>query len=98
MKFLTIIGNAIWAKIEPQLLDSLNQIRSEVTETIKAEIREHMPAIIEAVVKAVAQSAGQIAVTGVDKVTDMIPGDLDDKIIDPIVKNVLGDVLKRFGL
>ncbi|MCV7210518.1 hypothetical protein H7J75_17795 [Mycolicibacterium canariasense] len=75
-----------------------DELLTEVTDTIKKEIREHLPAIIEAVVKAVAETSAHLATDGVDKLTDVIPGDLDDKVIDPIVTNVLGSILNRFGL
>lgn len=61
---------------------------------IEAKLDEWLPIIVKAVVVAVAQAAGQVTVDTIDKVTDIIPGELDDEIVDPIVANAL-EFLKR---
>lgn len=101
MGFLTTIGTAIAAELKPTLVAKANELIASVTETIKAEaqqqIREHMPAIIDALVKAAATGGAAAVTSGADKVTDMIPGDLDDKILDPLVSGIAADFLKNLG-
>jgi hypothetical protein len=51
---------------------------------------------VKTIVASIAQSAGQFVVNTEDKITDIIPGDIDDKILDPIVTNTLdrlGDLI-----
>lgn len=85
-----------WLKqVGQQLLDRLEPILVEaVTKSVRAEINEQTPRIIRAVVAAVAETAGQLSVDTVDKVTDIIPGDLDDQVFDSLV----GSVLDRLGI
>ena len=65
-----------------------------VASSVEKEIRARIPEIIRAVVAAVAETAGQLSVDTVDKVTDIIPGDLDDQVFDSLV----GSVLDRLGI
>ena len=98
MGFLQSIGDAIAAYLKPILEAKAEELINEATEAVKKEIREHMPAIIEAVVKAVATTGAHLATEGLDKITDAIPGQFDDKVVDDIVTPILGDILNRFGL
>lgn len=59
---------------------------------IMAEIKSWLPIIIKAVAVAMARSAGQVVVNTTDKVTDIIPGHVDDSIIDPIVRDTMGAI------
>lgn len=75
-----------------------------ITNAIRAEIRAQfaywMPQVISAVVEAVAATGARAVSDGVDKATDLIPGTLDDQLIDPIAEQVptwVGGVLKRIG-
>lgn len=102
MGFLATIGNAIAEQLRPTLIEKANELIADVKETLKTEaqqqIREHMPAIIAALVKAAATGGANAVTGGVDKATDLIPGTLDDRLIDPIVEGIAGDFLKRLGL
>jgi hypothetical protein len=63
---------------------------------IKDELTTWIPVFVKTIVASVAQSAGQFVVNTEDKITDIIPGDVDDKILDPIVTNTLdrlGDLI-----
>lgn len=97
MGFLTTIGNAIGETLKPILVEKADELLTEVTNVIKAEIREHIPVIIEAVVKAVATTGIELAANAGDKVTDLIPGHLDDQFIDPIVGNLVAEFRRRLG-
>lgn len=61
-----------------------------LADAIKTEVQKQIPVIIHAVITAVAESAGQLTVDSLHKVTDVIPGYLDDDIVNNIVTNVLG--------
>lgn len=63
---------------------------------VESAINQWMPEVVRAVVVAVANGAGQVVVDTTDKVTDIIPGTIDDDLIDPIVRNTL-DWLQRLG-
>jgi hypothetical protein len=57
--------------------------------TIETEIKKYIPTMVQATVSAVTETITTAAVHGVDKITDVIPGQLDDRFIDPIVASVL---------
>jgi hypothetical protein len=100
MSFWTTIGDAIAAQLMPvveekgkQLLTTAEtkaeELLGRVIDTVQAEIEKRIPALTAALVTAVTQAAGNAIVRGEDKVTDMIPGTLDDAVLDPIVKNAM---------
>lgn len=97
MGFLQTIGDSIAAYLKPILEAKATELIDAATEAIKVEIRAHVPVIIEAVVKAVAATGANLAQDGVDKVTDLIPGQLDDQFIEPIVDNLVNEFKKRLG-
>jgi len=70
--------------------DAIEAMLPKIIATISDSIETWMPQIIKAVVTAVAQSAGQISVNTADKVTDIIPGNLDDHIVDNLVQDIFG--------
>lgn len=61
-----------------------------LAQAVRDEVTAQTPVIIKAVAVAMAETAGHLAEDAVDKVTDAIPGKLDDDILDGIVSNVLG--------
>lgn len=76
-------------------------IKTHITDPIRHavvdEIRQQIPVIIKAVVIAIAETVGNTAISGVDKITDAIPGDADDRIIDPLVARA-AEMARRMGL
>ncbi|WP_100461219.1 hypothetical protein [Mycobacteroides abscessus] len=76
-------------------------IKAHITDPIRNavvdEIRQQIPVIIKAVVIAIAETVGNTAISGVDKITDAIPGDADDRIIDPLVARA-AEMARRMGL
>jgi hypothetical protein len=64
---------------------------------IQTEIAKYLPALVQAVVQAAGKTAVQIAVTGEQKLTQMIPGQLDNMILDPIFQSVVADFGHIFG-
>ncbi|AHY27071.1 hypothetical protein PBI_PHANTASTIC_8 [Mycobacterium phage Phantastic] len=71
---LKLIGDEIAKTLIPRVIDA-----------VATEIEKHIPALTEALVTAVTEAMVRRA----DDVTDAIPGDLDDRIIDPIVRRAL---------
>lgn len=94
MGFLDTIGNAIWTNLEPRV----NKLLDDAQEMLRQELAERVPVLVQAAVAAGVKAGTELAASGVDKVTDLIPGQLDDQIIDPLVKGILGDFLNTLGL
>ena len=94
MGFLAVIGDAIWAKLEPRV----DKLLDDTVDIIQAELAEQVPVLVKAAVEAGVKAGTELASNGVDKITDLIPGQLDDQIIDPLVKGILGDFLNTLGL
>ena len=102
---MNAIAAAIAAKlfelIKPWLEAQWKQHGPELIAKVEAFIREQftkwMPTLMKATVVAVAQAAGQLTVNTVDRVTDIVPGDLDDRVLDPMVGQAF-DALRRLGL
>jgi hypothetical protein len=96
--FFESIGNAIAETLKPLLIEKAAELLDVVADRIQAEIEKRLPVIIEAVVVAVTKTMGDLAVNGADRITDMVPGTLDDQIIDPLVRNVVEEIRQRFGI
>ncbi|AAN01763.1 hypothetical protein SEA_POTATOSPLIT_11 [Mycobacterium phage PotatoSplit] len=60
-----------------------------IAKQIADEFGKHVEPLTKALVTAVTEAAATGAERGADKLTDYIPGTLDDQIIDPIVKRGL---------
>ncbi len=84
--------------IQKYVTDPIREAAKELRQDVIDEIREQIPVLTKAVVVAIVQTMGELAANKVDQVTDAIPGELDDQIIDPLFNRV-ADILKgRFGL
>lgn len=66
----------------------IKQHLPELSDAATAAIKEQMPVIIHAVIVAVTTTLMHTAVSGVDHITDAIPGPVDDAIIDPIMQQI----------
>lgn len=75
--------NAILIAIADKLFALL---APKVVKLIEEKFDEWLPKIMKAIIVGTAQAAGQITVNTTDKVTDIIPGNVDDAVIDPIVR------------
>lgn len=83
-------------EVVPVLGDAVKAEVPELTNAVSDELQKQMPVIIHAVVVAITTTLADAAVRGVDKVTDLVPGQLDDELIDPIVAQIrdrLGGIL-----
>lgn len=72
------VGAAIAKYVVPPIVDA-----------ITAEFEKHTPEIIKAVVAATMTVGTRLAGDQVDTITDLIPGSIDDAVVDPIVRQVL---------
>lgn len=86
------------AAAEVALIAAINAEMVKVPGVIEAEIAKYLPALVQAVVSAAAKSAIQLAVTGEQALTKLIPGQLDNEILDPIVSGVLSEFSHLFGV
>lgn len=98
MGFLATIGDAIAEHLKPVVTEKADKLLELVADKIQAEIERRLPLIIEAVVLAVTKTMGDLTVQGVDQLTDMVPGQVDDQIVDPLVRNVRDEINRRFGI
>jgi len=102
---LTPVADKLWGYFEPKIEVLITDVINQTLETwlpkiIKAmddNMDVWMPRIIKAVIIATVQAVRGIAVNSEDKLTDLIPGTVDDAVFDPIVKNV-SDLLGKIGL
>lgn len=95
MSIWASIGVAIWEQMQPWLEAKWQEIKPKVFETIREQFEEWMPKILKTILVGTAQATAHIAIEGTDRVTNAIPGQLDDQILDPIVEqgvNVLRDL------
>lgn len=65
------IIDKLWTKFEPWL---------------NTKFDEWLPKVMKAALVGAVKGGGQIVVDGTDKVTDIIPGEIDDAIVDPLVR------------
>jgi hypothetical protein len=102
---LTPFADRLWNYIEPKLEQVITHTIDSTLETwgpkIGRIIDEHMaewlPKIIKAIIVATTQAVRHIAVDSGDKLTDLIPGQMDDAVFDPLIKNI-SDILGKIGL
>lgn len=85
MGILESLGAAIAKYVVPPIADA-----------IAKEFERHTPELVKAVVAAVITTSASIVGKEVDQITDLIPGPIDDAIVDPIAKRVL-DWLSGLG-
>lgn len=76
-----IVGK-LWALMKKQLKEEFDEQKSEIATVV---------------VTTMIEVAGQLTVNTVDKVTEIIPGKVDDWVVDQI-KNSVRDRLAQFGI
>lgn len=108
-KFLTNLVDKLWVNLEPKVTHLITTVINQTMETwlpklgdlveqnLDKVMAEWLPKIIKAVIIATSQAVRGIAVDSEDKLTNLIPGTMDDAIFDPIVKNV-SDIIGKIGL
>jgi len=68
-----------------------------IMDAVKAAFKEWMPIVITALVKALAESSRELVEKGADVITDAIPGELDDQLVDAVLPKVMGYLEGIFG-
>ncbi|AEL97949.1 hypothetical protein CL65_gp041 [Mycobacterium phage Patience] len=96
-KFLAFVAEELWKHLQPWLEAKWNEVKPKIFEFIKEQFKEWMPKIMQTVVVTLSESAGQLVVNSADKITDVIPGQVDDVIVDRLV-NRARNALKQFGI
>lgn len=96
--FLSKPVQDLLAKWKAEILAFIEAQAMKILEAIKAELMTWVPIFIKAIITGIAQSAGQFVVNAENKMTDIIPGQLDDKILDPMVTNALDKLGELTGL
>lgn len=104
---LLAMGKEQFEKYFPELLalakEELEKYAPQLVQAAKDEMHaqmEHwMPILMTGLAKTVTTSIAHIGGEGgpIDKLTDMTPGDIDDKVVDPITKELFGWLGGVFG-
>jgi hypothetical protein len=94
---LAFVAEKIWEQLQPWLEAKWKEVKPQILAFVKDQFEEWMPKIVKAIVVAISQSAGQLVVNTADKVTDVIPGQVDDIVVDTIVDRVR-DAAGRLGI
>jgi hypothetical protein len=95
--FLSFIAQKIWESLEPWLKAKWEEVKPKLFEFIKEQFAEFFPQILKTITVGMASSAGQLVVREADKVTEAIPGQVDDFVVDTIVDRSR-DMLRQFGI
>jgi hypothetical protein len=93
-----LISVVLKVLVSEQVQAQLNKLKDWILGVIRDELKSWLPVIVKTTVTGMAQAAGQLVVNTTDRVTDVIPGDVDDEIIDPIVRNVLDRIGDMTGI
>lgn len=100
-KLLEDLATKLFELLGPMLIDligkELEKWIPKIVDIIGQELTKWLPKIIQTVVVSMSQAAGQLVVNTTDKVTDIIPTQIDDAILDPIVNHINAN-LRKLGL
>jgi hypothetical protein len=91
------IGQKVWTYLEPWLEKKWEEVKPKFFEFVSDRFEEWMPKLIKAVIIGMANAGGQLFVNTTDKVTEAIPGPVDDFVVDQLVERSR-DALKQFGI
>lgn len=91
--------NELWPKLEAKIEKKFDEVWPRLMEKIEDKFDEYMPKIMKAVLIAIATAFANFGQRTGDKITDLIPGTLDDAFFDPIVADAMNKLRDmRFGL
>lgn len=76
---LIAAGERLFDRYGPQIMDQL-------AKELHTQLEHWMPILMTGLSKTVVETSQRIAIEGVDKLTDLTPSELDDKIVDPVAK------------
>jgi hypothetical protein len=85
-------------KWKAEIIAFIEAQAAQILAAIAAQLTTWLPIFIKTIVTGIAQSAGQLVVNTEDKITDIIPGKIDDQILDPIVTNTLDKLGDLIGI
>lgn len=84
---LATLAGMLWDRLEPFLLAKWKEVEPKLEVWVKDKFDEWAPRILKTILVGMAQAGGQLVINSTDKVTDFIPGKVDDDVIDPMVRN-----------
>lgn len=97
-KIIAAFVNALAPHLEKFLREKFDEWMPKLIDAVGAKFDAWMPKVIEAVVVAVAKTGAGIAKSATDQITDVIPGELDDQVVDGFVNSIfdqLGNLWNR---
>lgn len=83
----------IWDFLLPWLEAKWKEVKPEILKLIKDQFDEWMPKIAKTALLGAAKGGGKFVTDAEDKITDFIPGTLDDKLLDPAANKIVNDVV-----
>ena len=95
------IAQGLLDKFGPEILklleDKFAEWEPKLLALLKEELDKWLPVIMKTVAVSMAQSAGQLVVDTEHKITDIIPGKLDDNIVNGITQSIFAE-LNKLGI
>lgn len=90
-----------WEKLEPLAEAKWEELKPQLAQWLRAEFQEWMPKVVEAAITAMTQVGVGIAASAAQKevkaITDLIPGDVDDKLVNQFLGPIF-DALRNKGV
>lgn len=96
---IALVAQKIWEALEPWLKAKWEEVKPEIFKFIKDQFSEWIPQILKTIIVGMSSAGAQLTVNTADKVTEIIPGQVDDYVVDTIVdraREVLGPLGIRF--
>jgi hypothetical protein len=93
------IGETIWKYLQPWLEKKWAEVEPKILPYIGSLFEQFAPKILKTILVGISTAAGQLTIDTTDKITKIIPGPVDDAIVDHFVdqgRKVLGDLGIRF--
>lgn len=100
-KILIIIAERLFQLFWPKFLEwaekKWDEIQPDLMKWVGEKFDEFAPKILKTILVGITTSAGQLTVNTTDKVTEIIPGPVDDFVVDQLVDRAR-DRLGQFGV
>ena len=87
-KLIAAFVDALAPHLEKFVSEQFDKWTPQLRQFIDEQFQKWMPKVIEAIVVAVAKTGAGIAKSATDQITDVIPGELDDKVVDGFVTSI----------
>lgn len=94
---LETIAKSIWGYLMPWLEAKWQEVKPKLFEMVKKELQDWLPQILKTITVGLASAAGQLVVKEADRITDVIPGPVDDFVVDKVIDQSRA-MLRQFGI